>query len=313
MPTRADRGLERYNPDTNLMEIGGVGIGAEGSRRQGQQDAVRAARSAWPSGRTTRPCCAPASASPTIRSRWRGRCARIIPAVLNLLVDAPNTFRSSARRRPGSRRSRARSRQRRRFPVPSPITVFTLPDEFERGHIKSWNAAFQRELGWGFVGRGGLRRHAADRSARLQRAELVADRRRAGRTPVVSAVRPHRPDPPDRADRRQRVRRAADPSRSPVRNGFQFGVSYTCSKSTGIAGNANSDGALRINIPEFYDLNDARSTTSTAPTAEHHQHRGAALRHRAALAVNGGVLWRRSSAAGRSTTSSASTAARRSA
>ena len=36
--------------------------------------------------------------------------------------------------------------------VPSPVTVFTLPDKFERGHIKSWNVAFQRELEWGFVG-----------------------------------------------------------------------------------------------------------------------------------------------------------------
>ncbi len=25
MPTRDDRGLERYNPDTNMMEIGGIG------------------------------------------------------------------------------------------------------------------------------------------------------------------------------------------------------------------------------------------------------------------------------------------------
>ena len=25
MPTRADRGLERYNPETNMMEVGGVG------------------------------------------------------------------------------------------------------------------------------------------------------------------------------------------------------------------------------------------------------------------------------------------------
>ena len=33
-------------------------------------------------------------------------------------------------------------------------------------------------------------------------------------------------------------------------NGFQLGVSYTLSKSTGISGNPNSDGALRINIPD---------------------------------------------------------------
>ena len=36
-------------------------------------------------------------------------------------------------------------------------------------------------------------------------------------------------------------------------------INYTLSKSTGIAGNANSDSALRINIPDYYDLNEATS------------------------------------------------------
>src|SRR5262249_7957157 len=43
------------------------------------------------------------------------------------------------------------------------------------------------------------------------------------------------------------------------RSGGQGGVDYTLAKSTGIPGNANSDGALRINIPEFYDLNKSVS------------------------------------------------------
>jgi hypothetical protein len=42
-------------------------------------------------------------------------------------------------------------------------------------------------------------------------------------------------------------------------NGFQIGANYTFSKAFGIAGNANSDGALRINIPEYYALNRSRS------------------------------------------------------
>ena len=36
--------------------------------------------------------------------------------------------------------------------MPSPITVFTLADEFERGYIRSWNVAFEKEIGRGFVG-----------------------------------------------------------------------------------------------------------------------------------------------------------------
>jgi hypothetical protein len=38
-------------------------------------------------------------------------------------------------------------------------------------------------------------------------------------------------------------------------NGFQAGITYTWSRSMGLSGNPNSDGALRINIPEYYDLN----------------------------------------------------------
>ena len=44
VPTRATRGLERYNVETNQMMIGGIGDRAEGSGGQGQQDDVRAAR-----------------------------------------------------------------------------------------------------------------------------------------------------------------------------------------------------------------------------------------------------------------------------
>ena len=32
------------------------------------------------------------------------------------------------------------------------MTAFTLPTDFNRGYIKSWNAAVQKELKWGLVG-----------------------------------------------------------------------------------------------------------------------------------------------------------------
>ncbi len=75
---RANRGLERYNVDTNQMMIGGVGavpedLGVEVSKtmfapRVGIVFRVHARR--W--------CSAPDSASPTIRIRSRGRCAPTI-------------------------------------------------------------------------------------------------------------------------------------------------------------------------------------------------------------------------------------------
>ena len=74
------------------------------------------------------------------------------PAVLNLLLDAPNSLPSSAGLSDGIPLIPDPDLGNGIISVPSPITVFTLPDKFERGHIRSWNVAFQRELRWGFVG-----------------------------------------------------------------------------------------------------------------------------------------------------------------
>lgn len=134
-----------------------------------------------------------------------------------------------------------------------------MPDRFERGYIRSWNTAFQRELGWGFVGEAA---YVATRQVdQLGFKELnwspiggaQAGRQlnqlygRTGQTRLITSIGDSKYDGLQaRLDRR-------------FRNGFQSGVSYTLSKSTGIAGNANSDGALRINIPEYYDLNKSIS------------------------------------------------------
>ena len=37
------------------------------------------------------------------------------------------------------------------IPIPGNVTAFTIPKKFNRGYIKSWTAAVQKELKWGFV------------------------------------------------------------------------------------------------------------------------------------------------------------------
>ena len=103
------------------------------------------------------------------------------------------------------------------IPIPSNVTAFTLPDEFNRGYIKSWNAAVQKELKWGFVGEAAYVGDAADRPARVPGAELVADRRRSGRPAAEPAVRTHGADAARGAGRRHQVRRAAGAARSALR------------------------------------------------------------------------------------------------
>ena len=133
--------------------------------------------------------------------------------------------------------------------MPSPITVFTLPDKFERGYIRSCNAAFQRELGWGFVGEAayvGTRQIDQLGFRELNWSPIgggQAGRQlnqqfgRTGQTRLIAPVGDSQYDAlQTRLDRR-------------FANGFQFGVSYTLSKSTGVAGNPTATARCASTFP----------------------------------------------------------------
>ena len=258
VPTRAGRGLERYDLATNQMMIGGVGsvpedLGVEVSKtlfaprlgatyRVAEGMVLRAGF-----GITNDPY----SLARPLRTNH--------PNVLNLLVEAPNPFSFASRTSEGVPLIPDPDLGGGRISVPSPITVFTLPDKFERGHIKSWNVAIQKEIAGGFVGEAayvGTRQVDQLGFRELNWSPIggaTAGRQlnrqfgRTGQTRLIAPIGDSRYD----ALQTRLERRFA--------NGFQFGVNYTWSKSTGIAGNANSDSALRINIPEYYDLNRALS------------------------------------------------------
>jgi hypothetical protein len=258
VPTRATRGLERFDVNTNQMMIGGIGnvpknLGVTVSKtmfaprlgvtyRPAEGMVLRAGF-----GITNDPY---ALARP-LRTNH--------PAVLNLLVDAPNSLAYASRTSQGVPLIPDPDLGNGVVSVPSPITVFTLPDDFKRGYIRSWNVALQKELRWGFVGEAayvGTRQIDQLGFVELnwspiggQQAGRQLNQRfgRTGQTRLIAPIGDSQYDALQaRLDRR-------------FANGFQLGVSYTLSKSTGITGNPNSDGALRINIPEYYDLNLGRS------------------------------------------------------
>jgi hypothetical protein len=259
VPTRAgDRGLERFNVATNQMMVGGVGsvpkdLGVKVSKTM---FAPRV-------GMTYRPTTGlvlragfgitndPYALARPLRTNH--------PAVLNLLLDAPNSLAFVSRTSAGIPLIPDPDLGNGLITVPSPITVFTLPDDFKRGHIRSWNVAVQKELRWGFTAEAA---YVATRQIdQLGFRELnwspigggPAGRqlnRLYGRTGQTRLIAPIGDSQYDSLQARIERRFA---------NGIQLGANYTLSKSTGIAGNANSDGALRINIPEFYDLNKSLS------------------------------------------------------
>jgi hypothetical protein len=258
VPHRASRGLERYNVNTNQMMIGGLG-----SVPKDLGVTVSKTLFAPRVGVTFRPVEGTVLRAGFGITNDPYALARPLrtnhPAVLNLLVDAPNSFQFVSRTSAGIPLIADPDLGGGLVSVPSPITVFTLPDEFTRGQIRSWNVAFQKELKWGFAGEAayvgtrqidqlGMRELNWSPIGGGQAGRQLNQRfGRTGQTRLIAPIGDSQYDALQaRIDRR-------------FSNGFQMAVSYTLSKSTGISGNANSDGTLRINIPEYYDLNKSLS------------------------------------------------------
>ena len=258
VPTRADRGLERYNPATNMMEIGGIG-----TVPRDLGISVEKGLFAPRVGVTFR-------GSPTLVLRGGfgitndpyslARPMRTNhPILLNLVVQAPNSFAPAGRVADGVPPIPDPDLGNGIIPIPSNVTAFTLPDKFNRGYIKSWNVAIQKELTWGFVGEAAyVATRQIDQLGFLDlnwspigggQAERQLNRA-FGRTAQTRLVAPIGDSKYDALQARLDRRFA---------NGFQIGVSYTLSKSTGIAGAPDSDNTPRIMIPDYYYLNTALS------------------------------------------------------
>jgi hypothetical protein len=259
VPTRVDRGLERYNPDTNMMEIGGVGsvptdIGISVEKglfapRVGvtfRATPTLVARGGF--GITNDPY----SLARPMRTNY--------PVLANLVVQAPNaSFGWAGKTSDGVPPIPNPDLGNGIIPIANNVTAFTIPKNFNRGYIKSWNAAVQQEFKWGFVGEaayvatrqidqlGFLELNWSPIGGGQAGRQLNQKFGRTAQTRVIAPIGDTKYDALQaRLDRR-------------FANGIQLGVSYTLSKSVGIAGSPDSDGVPRIMIPEFYSLNTSLS------------------------------------------------------
>ncbi len=258
IPTRKDRGLERYNVATNKMEIGGIGsvpkdLGVKVSKTL-FAPRVGVAYRATPTfviragyGITNDPY---ALARP-LRTNH--------PVLLNLNVQAPNAFGFASRLTDGIPPIVAPGLGNGIIVVPGNVAVITLPDRFDRGYVQSWNLTVQKELPGGFVGEIGYVGTRQIRQLGFRELnwspigggragrQLFGPFGRDAQTRMVAPVGDSRYDSlQTRLERR-------------FSGGFQLGIHYTWSKSLGIAGNDDSDGIARIKIPDFYYLNRALS------------------------------------------------------
>ncbi len=258
IPTRADRGLERYNLDTNMMEIGGLGAVPEdlGVKMSKSLFAPRL-------GVTFR-----LSDTAVIRGGYGitndpyslARSMRTNhPILLNLVEEAPDSFSWVRRTEEGIPLIPDPDLANGIIPVPGNVTVVTLPSTFDRGRVESWNVAFEKELKWGFVGEAAYvgTRQVDQLGIREQNWSPIgggsAGRQlfqRYGRTAATLLIAPlgnsHYNSLQTRLNRR-------------FRDGFQIGVNYTLQRAEGIAGAPNSDNQPRVRIPDFYFLNEGLS------------------------------------------------------
>jgi hypothetical protein len=266
VPTRADRGLERYNVKTNKMEIGGVGSVPKDL-------GVTVSKSLF---------------APRLGAAWRPTDKLVIragfgisndpyalarpmrtnhPILSNLVVPSDNFF--WVRNAAGALVPNRLSEGIPPVPVvdvgsgildmPGNVSVVTLPDDFDRGYIQSWNLSLQRQLWQGFTGEVayvGTRQVRQLGFRELNWSPVGGGQARRqlnvafGRTAQTLLVAPVG-DSSYNALQARLNRRFA--------NGWQLDVNYTFSKSISDSGQPDSDNTPRITIPDFYHLNRALS------------------------------------------------------
>ncbi len=265
MITRADRGIERYNLSTNLMEIGGLGSVPKGLG-VGLQKSLFAPRFGATYRLDTKSVLRggfgitndPYSLARSMRTNH--------PILLNLYDTADHSWTWVRPIEQGIPSIPDPDLQNGIIPVPGNVTVVTLPDDFERGRVWSWNTAYERELLWGLVGELAYVGTRQVNQLGVQNVNLPvlgggsASRRlfqKFGRTAATLLIEPIG-NTHYNALQTQVTRR--------MRNGIQFNMNYVYARAIGMAGASNSDNQLRIRIPEFRDLNRARADSNRRHT-----------------------------------------------
>jgi Carboxypeptidase regulatory-like domain/TonB dependent receptor len=254
IPTRADRGLERYNLETNMMELGGLGNVPDdlGVAMQKNLFSPRLGLTY----RITEDSVIRGGFGITNDPYSLARPMRTNHPVLTNQVDSSaDSFTWVRRLEEGIPIIAEPELGSGVIPVPGNVTVVTLPDDFERGRVESWNVAFERELTWELVGEAAYvgTRQVNQLGVREQNWSPIGGGtngrqlvQRFGRTASTLLIAPvgntHYNGLQTRVSRR-------------FRDGFSFNVNYTLSRAIGLRGAPNSDNQPVIRIPDMFELN----------------------------------------------------------
>jgi len=255
IPTRPDRGLERYDMGTNKMHVCGVGVvprdcGVQVSKRLFAPRVGLAYRATETFviragyGITTDPW----SLARPMRANH--------PMLQSLTIDGAHSWAPAGLLRNGIPAVRQPDLGNGIIDIPGTVDANTLPAKFKRGYIQSWNLMLQKKLGSltaqaGYV----ATRQNHIMGFREQNYGLPGGGRasqsyfqRFGRAASTALVGPVGNSHYD-ALQTSLERRFA--------GGYHLNIAYTWSKCTGIAGVANSGDRPSIHIPEYFHLNRA--------------------------------------------------------
>jgi hypothetical protein len=254
IPTRDDRGLERYDATTNKMLICGFGIVPQDCGVQkGNKSFAPRFGIAW---RATDTFVVRAGYGITNDPYSLARPLRAnYPILLAAGFVGPNSFQPEGLLKDGIPLLKSPDLGNGVIDMPLSAAVNTLPQEFRRGYIQSWNFTLQKQLPKAFTVQAGyigtrqirqlgyLNINAGRPGGGTGSQPLFARFGRSAQTNMVTGLATGKYD----ALQTSLNRRFA--------NGVQFNASYTFSKALGIAGVDDSDNNPSIQIPEYYFLN----------------------------------------------------------
>jgi hypothetical protein len=254
IPTRADRGLERYNLQTNMMEIGGLPGGPPEDLGIKMQKNLFSPRLGV-TYRLTESAVIRGGFGITNDPYSLARSMRTNhPILVNLYDESDHAWTWLRPIEEGIPLIPPPDLSNGIIPVPGNVTVITLPDKFERARLDSWNAAFEKELWGGLVGEltyvgnrttnqlGQREQNWSPIGGGSAGRQMV---QRFGRTAATILIAPVGNTHYNALQTSLRRR---------FRDGFSFNINYTLSRARGLRGASNSDNNPVIRIPELYHL-----------------------------------------------------------
>lgn len=264
MPRRVteagERGMERYDFNTNKMMVCGVGVVPTdcGTKNSNLLFAPSLGIAYRPNDKTVIRTgfginWDPLNLIRALRTNY--------PMLLILNGNAPNSFAPAGTLATGIPAPVVPNLGNGIIDIPSTYALASTGDEFKRAYIMSWNFTVQRQITKTLTAQAG---YVANRTVRqtnfldLNAGQVIGagnNGRRFfqnfGRTVTTQKVEPLGRTNYDSLQTKLDARFA---------RGFQAGLAYTWSKSIGICCNTNNDGGPAISATQYFGLNRALST-----------------------------------------------------